>query len=127
SPYAHLAVLFEVADLDGDESLEESERQWLAELLDMGASDHIVVSVIDHGRQLFAYLDADGDERLSQAELAGGWRRLASWDHNEDGRLDWAEVVTRTELTFGRGNPPRLNPKRTAAAKGNLRAPDWFT
>lgn len=126
SPYTHLAPLFEVADLDGNEAMEVSERRWLLELVEIGANDHIVVSVLDHGRQLFVTLDADGDERLSRWELASGWRRLASWDRNQDGRLEWAEIETRIELTFGRGNPPRMDQTKANVAAKKTPAPDWF-
>src|SRR5690606_11633933 len=70
SPYAHLVPAIQAADLNGDRALDESERQWLGELLEMGAREHIVVSVVDRGCQLFAALDEDGDGRLSRAELA---------------------------------------------------------
>ena len=132
---------WEVDDLDGDQVLDQRERNesliqatWNAialtsdrnrdgrltrveanaylDLITLGARSRVEAQVIDQGRPLFATLDVDGDGRLGLRELTQGWSRIEAWDRDRNGRITWEEVPRLLLLQFSRGAPRMTNATR---------------
>jgi Ca2+-binding EF-hand superfamily protein len=121
-----LRQLFPLADRDGDGRLTEPELFAYLDLQDRAAASCTVLTIADHGRGLFEFLDADRDGRLGQRELRTAWARLRPWDRNGDGLIDKAEVPLQCGLSLGRGQLGMVRGGTAAAVPLPARGPLWF-
>src|SRR5262249_40931020 len=76
STYPALRTLFAQADRAGDGRLSREEWDGWLEVEGRLLAGAAVLAVVDQGRGLFEFLDADRDGRLSLRELRSAWARL---------------------------------------------------
>jgi Ca2+-binding EF-hand superfamily protein len=90
STFAPLRTQFDLADRDQDGKLTAAEWDAWLDLQEALLAGQVVLSVVDQGRGLFEFLDADRDGRLSRRELRSAWQRLsaAGCVEGESVRLD---------------------------------------
>jgi Ca2+-binding EF-hand superfamily protein len=123
-----LLELFRYADRNADNRLSLAELEDYLKLVELGVRAQVWIKVTDRGRNLFPYLDADGDDRLSYRELTRACDLLA--DHTtETNRLPW-----QFQLSFGGpsvaswgGVPlPAVARRPGPGAADTSKAPRWF-
>lgn len=128
-----LAGLFDAGDRDGDGKLTRAELEAFFDLVELGVSCRVVMTVTDRGRNLFDRIDADGDGRLDLGELLRAGKALP--DELARGKpLERDAVPASYRLSVGRGaagdafGPVPFGsvakPKPPAAAPA--RGPAWF-
>lgn len=122
-----LARIFDEADTDADGKL------YLTELLAYQRRQQPQATAIQAVAQddqdvLFALLDANHDDRLTKRELQAAREVLLALDADGDERISLAELPGSMTLWLGRGMPSAMSqPKRRTAAPPSLPAgPDWF-
>jgi Ca2+-binding EF-hand superfamily protein len=96
--------LSRLADRDGDSDLSAQEMADYLAMQEKVVTASTFVTVVNRGRNLFEFLDADRDGRLSRRELRTAWQRLAPW--TRDGFLTRDEVPAQYLLTLGHGRSP---------------------
>lgn len=122
-----LARIFDEADADADGKL------YLHELLAYQRRQQPQTTAIQAVAQddqdvLFALLDANHDDRLTKRELQAAREVLLALDADGDERISLAELPGSMTLWLGRGMPSDMSqPRRRTAAPPPLPAgPDWF-
>jgi Ca2+-binding EF-hand superfamily protein len=98
--------LSRLADRNGDGDLSSEEMTDYLSLQEKVVTASTFVTVVNRGRNLFEFLDADRDGRLSRRELRTAWQRLVAWDCDGDGFLTRDEVPAQYLLTLGHGRAP---------------------
>jgi Ca2+-binding EF-hand superfamily protein len=127
-----LAGLFDAADRDGDGKLTRTELEAFFDLIELGISCRVFVTVTDRGRNLFDQFDTDGDGRLDLGELLRAGRNLP----NELARtrpLERSAVPASYRLVVGRGSGreslgpvPFGAPAKAKPPAAVARGPAWF-
>jgi Ca2+-binding EF-hand superfamily protein len=127
-----LAGLFDAADRDGDGKLTRAELEAFFDLIELGISCRVIVTVTDRGRNLFDLFDTDADGRLDLGELLRASRTLPN-ELARDKPLAGGAVPASYRLVVGRGpvgdsfGPVPFGavakPKPPAA---RARGPAWF-
>src|SRR5205085_4776264 len=90
-PFTFVALL-RLADRDGDGKLSQKELADWAELQEKVLSTSAFLTLLNRGRTLFEFLDADHDGRPSQRQLRSARARLAVWDAGRQGFITRAKV-----------------------------------
>jgi Ca2+-binding EF-hand superfamily protein len=127
-----LVALLRLADRDGDGRVSAKEFAAFVEFQERAAAVTTLLTVTDHGRSLFAMLDADRDERLGPRELRGAWARLAPWDRDGDGRIAPAEVPRQFQMVISQArvqpaaSGPGLERPFDRPRVERTRGPVWF-
>jgi Ca2+-binding EF-hand superfamily protein len=137
-PFTFVALL-RLADRDGDGKLSQKELADWAELQEKVLSTSAFLTLLNRGRTLFEFLDADHDGRLGQRELRSAWPRLAEWDSGRQGFITRAKVPMQFQLilSYGQPRPPdnvivggpgasTPDPARVARVLAPPRGPLWF-
>src|SRR5262245_10657079 len=128
-PFALVAV-FRLADRNGDNKLTRSEYQQFLELQQKLVTRSTVLTLVDRGRSLFDFLDADHDHRLSRRELMTMWDRLAPWADPKTGALECKNIPQQCQIIVSHGKPPQMDSDPGAAGalrpETRLRGPLWF-
>jgi Ca2+-binding EF-hand superfamily protein len=136
-PFTFVALL-RLADRDGDGKLSQKELADWAVLQEKVLSTSAFLTLLNRGRTLFEFLDADHDGRLSRRELNSAWARLAEWDAGRQGSITRATVPMQFQLllSYGQPRPPSNlivggsggvpDPARLARATAPPRGPVWF-
>ena len=123
---------FELMDRNRDGKLFEQEVLDAARLQVVEAHSRAQLDVRTTGRQLFEFIDLDGDARLSAREKRDFAARLDSWDRNGDGQINNHEVPEyyRIDVRLGR---VAMNPymfiagSRSAPNQVSMdKMPNWF-
>ncbi len=104
-PFTFVGVL-RLADRNGDGNLSAQEVADYLAVQEKAVMATTFVTVVNRGRSLFEFVDADRDGRLSRRELRSAWQRLAPWDRDGDGVLTRDEVPGQYLLTLGHGRSP---------------------
>ena len=123
-----------ILDRDGNGQLDSHEMTKFVDHQAEAARTRIVMTVADEGRSIFAILDLNRDRKLGRRELGGTTARMATWDHNDDGRVTAEEIPHHFLLTIGRGQPAGVgkfalgvNPTPPRDAAGPVASgPTWF-
>jgi len=105
-------ALARTSDRNRDDRLSKAEINAYLDLITIGARCRVEAQVIDQGRPLFATLDVDGDGLLGLRELTQGWSRIEAWDCDRDGRIKWEEVPRLVVMQFSCGAPRVTNTTR---------------
>jgi len=109
-----LKRLAEVADRDGDGKLDRKELTFWLELQEQIARGHVVLTILDHGRGLFEFLDANRDGALSVRELRTAHERLKAIE------FDRLKLPQQMLASISRGRPQH------SIGKPAQKGPDWF-
>ncbi len=129
-----LQGVFVSADQDGDGRLTMKEYEAYLDMQAKAAGGSTSLDIRDHGRALFATLDANGDGRLGPRELRSVWERLAALDRDRDESLGRDELPRQLHLTLAQGPPnvalmmqqPREMQTMTARPVPTATGPLWF-
>lgn len=131
-----VAEAFKSMDADGDGKVYAPEFRAYFRRLGQSSACRLVLEVADQGQELFALLDTDHDNRLTQRELRTAHERLREEDKNNDGRLGGNEIPQHVRLELSRGTPalidagaatPAARRRRgSTAARTPSDAPSWF-
>jgi Ca2+-binding EF-hand superfamily protein len=131
-PFTLVPVL-RLADRDGDGRLSEEEFVAFLAMQEKLVSTSAFVTLADRGPNLFEFLDADHDGRLSRRELTSAWSRLARWDFNGDGCISRDEVAHQFHVVLSQGSfqlegrePGPLSYGPAAWSPDRARGPVWF-
>ena len=109
---------FAAIDRDGDGKVFRAELDAYADQQSGLANSRTTLTVADRGQPLFDLLDADHDRRLERRELRSAPQVLGRVDANGDGRITAAELPRRYLITLGRGQPPDGGSIRGGIATG---------
>jgi Ca2+-binding EF-hand superfamily protein len=104
-PFTFVGLL-RLADRNGDGNLSAQELADYLAVQEKVVTASTFVTVVNRGRSMFEFVDADRDGRLSRRELRTAWQRLAAWDRDGDGSLTRDEVPVQYLLTLGHGRSP---------------------
>jgi Ca2+-binding EF-hand superfamily protein len=120
--------LFAYADRNGDGQLTLVELEDYLKLIAMGVRSQVWIRVMDHDRNPFHILDAEGNGKLGYRELLSA-ANLLQVDEPESARLPWQFQIVfggpSTRLLGGVSIP--TSSKRAAVAGGDKRpVPRWF-
>ena len=123
--------LFRLLDRDGDGRIVERELPAALALFGALWRGHATLSVRDRGTELFGNFDVTGDARLGLRELREAGGRLASFDRDDDGRVQPAELPRRYDLSIAQSPlpPGAVVPGDTTAGPtgpGPSAGPRWF-
>ena len=119
SSFAPPHDLFDIADRDGDGYVSAQEWSAYLDLEGRLVEGQVLLTILDHGRGLFEFLDADRDGVLSVRELRSAWSRLEAAGCLRDGALDRSRLPRQLRCVVSRGRP---RGGRTPQRRG----PDWF-
>src|SRR5262249_42101527 len=129
-----LADVFPYADRDQDGKLTRAELERFLHLIENGVNCPILVTIIDHGRNLFLHLDTNADGRLDLSELNAAARNITELG----GAMGWTkeEIPHCLHITLQRGyagssfGPLPLasvpDDTKSAQAKRSAIGPAWF-
>ena len=109
-----------MADRNGDGNLALTERQEWLDLQCSFARAHTLLTVLDFGRGLFEFIDADHDGGLSDGECRSARARLDGADCLVDGVLTEAQLPRCLLAIIGNGHP------RSALLSAGSTGPAWF-
>jgi Ca2+-binding EF-hand superfamily protein len=101
-PFDFVAYL-RLADRDGDGKVSRKEFEAWLDLQQHALTDTMLLTVVDRGRTLFGFLDADHDGRLGPRELNSAWNRLEPWLSKEAGGLRAQDVPHQFEIIVSQG------------------------
>ncbi len=128
-PFSMVALL-RLADRDGDGRLTVAEYQAFLELQKKMVTRFVIITLIDRGRCLFDFLDADHDHRLSRRELNTALDRLSPWFDAKSGVLERAKLPLHYQIVISQGALARVNTDPGAVSairpESRLRGPLWF-
>ena len=119
STFAPLHDLFDVADRDGDGRVSAEEWSAYLDLECRLVEGQVLLTILDHGRGLFEFLDADRDGVLSVRELRSAWARLDAAGCLRDGTFDRSLLPRQLRCVVSRGRP-------SGARTPPTRGPAWF-
>ncbi len=122
---------FAAIDADGNDRVFADEIADFLQRQQAAALSQIHARADDRDDAVFAALDADGDGLLGTREISGAASRLASYDHDGDGRIVPNELPVSMLVVISRGQPPTesaLPPATISAAAltTGSDAPRWF-
>src|SRR5262249_47991054 len=129
-----LADVFPYAERDQDGKLTRAELERFLRLIEDGVNCPILVTITDHGRNLFVHLDTNADGRLDLSELNSAARHIKELG----GAAGWTkeEIPHCLHITFQRGyagssfGPLPLasvpDEAKSPQAKRSSRGPAWF-
>jgi Ca2+-binding EF-hand superfamily protein len=128
-----LIRLFDAADRNGDGILTRAELEAFFDLVELGLTSRIVVTVTDRGRNLFDLFDRNGDGRLDLGELTQGSRTLLG-NLTGEKQLDRLSIPASYRLSLGHGTfAGSFGPVRFGATKQGkssmpaaVKGPRWF-
>lgn len=120
STYAPLRTLFALADRNGDRNLTATEWSGWLDVEKGLLAGQVVLSVVDQGRGLFEFLDADRDGQLSRRELTTAWSRLETAGCTGTGGVVLERLPLQLVAAVGIG-PQKLPPALVRHA-----GPSWF-
>lgn len=114
--FAELRRALPIADRNSDNKLSKDElRAWL-NLQEKIAQGHVTITVLDYGRGLFEFFDADHDGAISRRELRDASQRVAESGGLNDRQFDRSKLPRQLVVTASRGrsqsayHPPRNGP-----------------
>ncbi len=124
---------FALVDTDGDGMVVEAEYDsFLKNQREL--QKHVVsLNLASRGESLFQNVDATGDGRLDDRELAELPSRVLELDENQDGQLDRDELAGALQMVISRGNVDLQQPRsniptrvRTVPIPPARAAGNWF-
>jgi Ca2+-binding EF-hand superfamily protein len=125
-----MVAYFRLADRNGDNKLTGKEIRAFVELQKKLVTRSTVLTFVDRGQNLFEFIDADHDRRLSRRELMTLWDRLSPWMKPGADSFDPKDlpqmfqiIVSHGELRSPEGDPGSGSVIRAA---NRLRGPLWF-
>jgi Ca2+-binding EF-hand superfamily protein len=131
-PFTFVALL-RLADRNGDNALSRQEVTAFLDLQEKVVVRSTFLTLVDRGRSLFEFLDADHDGRLSPRELASAWSRLSPWDRDQTGKVTRLQVPQQFQMVLSNGRPrSAFQPTRGAGfsdlplLRDRSRGPLWF-
>jgi Ca2+-binding EF-hand superfamily protein len=101
SPYFN--GLFPLVDRDGDGKMTEKELTMFLDVQGLGVNANTVLTITEMGRNLFDYLDANRDGRLTIREIRTFWEKMTPFDRNKDGFITKDELPREYSVTIHRG------------------------
>lgn len=128
-----LANLFDDADKNADGKLFVDELTAFFDLLKGGPSAQCYVTITDQGRALYAVMDENNNQSLSQRELLNFLAKFDANDRNRDAAIERTELLRQFRVVTSIGNSG--GNLRAAAATGimgvvapagSARGPAWF-
>jgi Ca2+-binding EF-hand superfamily protein len=132
NPYIQfLANLFEDADKNGDGKLYVDELTAFLSLLKGGPGAQTSVTVSDQGRALYAVLDENNNQSLSQREVLNLLAKFDELDRNKDGALERTELLRQfqvvTNIGMSGGGIRAINVvAMNNTPRGSSAGPAWF-
>jgi Ca2+-binding EF-hand superfamily protein len=130
-PFTFVALL-RLADRDGDGRLSRKELADFLELQEKFFFRTTYLTVMDRGRSLFEFIDADHDGKLCPRELRSAWSRLAPWDTARVGRIKPEQVPRQFQMVISYGRPRSAVPPQGGGYadmplfRDRSRGPLWF-
>src|SRR5262249_50196503 len=125
-----MVAYFRLACRNGDNKLTGQEIRAFIELQKKLVTRSTVLTIVDRGTNLFEFIDADHDRRLSRRELMTLWDRLAPWTKPgadsffaKDLPHQFQIIVSHGELRSPEGDP---GSGAVIRAANRLRGPLWF-
>jgi Ca2+-binding EF-hand superfamily protein len=140
--YAELASVAEtsvaadpaVVDANGNDQITREELLAAGDLRAMATRCQLQLTVVREALTLFAMLDQDRNQGISQWEIGSSVNRLETLDRNRDGRLAASELAGELALEVGfsgarRDESPMAvvrNRARPVARRTTSAGPPWF-
>lgn len=128
-----VSPIFRSMDANGDEKVYLDEYLAYFQRDQFTRASFLVLNVENLGRTLFGPLDVNGDGRLTLRELAGLKDRLAEWDADGDGKLTEAEIPLQYRLRLSHDerrlaglSGPFFTGNDNSNANPTSAAPLWF-
>jgi len=125
-----MVAYFRLADRNGDNKLTGKEIRAFVELQKKLVIRSTVLTIVDRGANLFEFLDADHDRRLSRRELMTAWDRLAPWVKPGADSFDINDLPHQYQIILSHGElrSPDEDPGsgKVIRAANRLRGPLWF-
>lgn len=121
-------------DADGDGKVYAAELREFVERQNRAAAVRLVLTVADHGQDLFKLADEDGDGVLSHREQKQLPRLVETDDRDGDGQLGGGEIPLQLTLELARGSGGddgamamgRAARSRATAGRADTSGPGWF-
>jgi Ca2+-binding EF-hand superfamily protein len=127
----HQSAMSSAKKTDGTIVLPFPEFQLEISSVQGAASDQISIGAIDDGYALLPELDENGDDRFTIRELRTLTERLKSFDRDNNGSIDFDEIVPTYRLCIALGpnahEPLSVLRQRKALVTEPVTGPDWFT
>ncbi|HLW65921.1 MAG TPA: hypothetical protein VKS79_11415 [Gemmataceae bacterium] len=125
-----MVAYFRLADRNGDNKLTGKEIRAFVELQKKLVTRSTVLTIVDRGQNLFEFIDADHDRRLSRRELMTLWDRLAPWAKPGTDSFDPKDLPRQFQIILSHGElrSPEGDPGSGSVirAANRLRGPLWF-
>ncbi|MEZ6141210.1 MAG: hypothetical protein R3B84_11630 [Zavarzinella sp.] len=112
--------LLAISDKDKNNQLSNAEFEAWFKVQQQIARSHVLVTIIDHGKGLFSYLDTNQDGSLSLRELRVAKSHFEQKKMIVNNTLDQSKIPHQLLATVSHGHP------LSAIGKPHLEAPDWF-